>query len=103
MERDPVEIPFPGNFLGIANRPIDLLTDQECLDMASWYYDRYTWVTDDIEDLHLAALYKHLAESRSTYVVPIKLKPVRDLLYYFYRREPKRPDFLSRHYFPKRF
>ncbi len=103
MAGDPVEIPFPGNFLGIANRPIDMLTDQECLDMAAYYYDRYSWVTDNIEDLHLAALYKHLSEARSSYTVPISLKPVRDLLYYFYRREPQRLDSLVRTHFPKRF
>lgn len=103
MAGDSVDIPFPGNFLGIANRAIENLTDKECLDMAAWYYDRYLWSTDDREDLHMAALYKHLAHARGAYTAPITKRSVRSLLEFFYRREPSRLVALELIHFPKRF
>lgn len=72
------EVPIPEgiDFVGIENKQIHELTNEECLEMAAYFYDRYLWSSDNRRDLFKAAVYKHLATDRNVYTSYIRTKTV---------------------------
>ena len=105
MARETI-LPENINFVGIGAKKIHELTDQECLEMAAYFYDRYMWSSDDRRDLSKAAMYRHLATNRNHYAPYIYTKTVDHVMHLWGTPSPMgEPDLvkLAREEFPNAF
>lgn len=53
----------------MAGHPVDekkiyLLTDEDCVEGAAFYFDRFLWETNDRKDLYRATIYKYMKWGR---------------------------------------
>ena len=64
-----VHMPFldnPSKMIGVLDRPLSRISDDDCAELAAYFYNRFIWDTDDPRDLYLATIFKR-ASRRNEY------------------------------------